>query len=70
MIKALYVPDYKEHKYGSSFLRLAKYADAANLAGEKVEMLYNLTRHMYERTDMLNVVNFARRESVQVAIAA
>lgn len=39
MIKALYVPDYKEHKYGSSFQRLAKYADAANFAGEKVEML-------------------------------
>ena len=36
MIKALYVPDYKEHKYGSSFQRLAKYADAANFAGEKV----------------------------------
>jgi len=39
MIKALYVPDYKEHKYGSSFLRLAKYADAANFGGEKVELL-------------------------------
>ena len=39
MIKALYVPDYKEYKYGSSFQRLAKYADAANFAGEKVEML-------------------------------
>lgn len=55
---------------GLLFQSLAKYADAENLAGEKVEMLYNLTRHMYERTDMLNVVNFARRESVQVAIAA
>ena len=31
MIKALYVPDYKEHKYGSSFLRLAKYADDIDL---------------------------------------
>ena len=70
MIKILYVHGYKGDKYGPSFQSLAKYADAANLAGEKVEMLYNLTRHIYERTDMLNVVNFARRESVQVAIAA
>ena len=70
MIKILYVHGYKGDKYGPSFQHLAKYADAANFAGEKVEMLYNLTRHMYERTDMLNVVNFARRESVQVAIAA
>ena len=36
MIKALYVPDYKEQKYGPSFQRLVKYADAANFAGEKV----------------------------------
>ena len=70
MIKILYVHGYKGDKYEPSFQRLVKYADAANFAGEKVEMLYNLTRHMYERTDMLNVVNFARRESVPVAIAA
>ena len=54
MIKILYVHGYKGDKYGPSFQSLAKYADAANFAGEKVEMLYNLTRHMYERTDMLN----------------
>ena len=39
MIKILYVHGYKGDKYGSSFQRLAKYADAANFAGEKVEML-------------------------------
>ena len=39
MIKILYVHGYKGDKYGSSFQSLAKYADAANFAGEKVEML-------------------------------
>lgn len=39
MIKILYVHGYKGDKYGPSFQRLAKYADAANFAGEKVEML-------------------------------
>ena len=39
MIKILYVHGYKGDKYGSSFQRLAKYAGAANFAGEKVEML-------------------------------
>lgn len=39
MIKALYIPEYKEYKYGSSFQRLAKYADAANFGGEKVKLL-------------------------------
>lgn len=36
MIKVLYVPDYKEQKYGPFIQRLVKYADAANFAGEKV----------------------------------
>ena len=36
MIKVLYVPDYKEPKYGPFIQRLVKYADAANFAGEKV----------------------------------
>ena len=39
MIKILYVHGYKGDKYGSSFQSLAKYANAANFAGEKVEML-------------------------------
>ena len=36
MIKILYVHGYKGDKYGPSFQRLVKYADAANFAGEKV----------------------------------
>ena len=39
MIKILYVHGYKGDKYGLSFQRLVKYTDAANFAGEKVEML-------------------------------
>ena len=39
MIKILYVHGYKGDKYGPSFQRLAKYADAANFGGEKVELL-------------------------------
>lgn len=38
MIKILYVHGYKGNKYGASFQSLAKYADAANFAGEKVEI--------------------------------
>lgn len=39
MIRILYVHGYMGNPYGSSFQNLAKYADAANFDGEKVEML-------------------------------
>lgn len=36
MIKVLYVPDYKEQKYGPFIQRLVKYAHAANFVGRKL----------------------------------
>lgn len=39
MIRILYVHGYKGDRCGPSFQNLARYADAANFAGEKVEML-------------------------------
>ena len=38
MIKVLYVPDYKEKKYGPSIQRLVKYADAVLADASGVEV--------------------------------